>query len=164
MTNAEPILFRLAALWTAVGLASGLAYRELTRGGGFAGFTQLSVVHTHTLVLGTVAGLGLLALQRVFLLGRDRRFGWFLWTWTIGLALTAGGLATKGTLQVLGSPNADSPALAGVSGMGHILLTVGFVLLFVVLGRRIREDRAEQVDRAEQGRQPATTSPLTARA
>jgi hypothetical protein len=58
MKNAESGLFRLAAGWTMMGLASGLAYRELTRSAGFTGFTQLSVVHTHTLVLGTLLGLG----------------------------------------------------------------------------------------------------------
>lgn len=60
--KAESVLFRLAAGWTAVGLASGLVYRELTRSTGFSGFTQLAVVHTHTLVLGTVVGLLLLVL------------------------------------------------------------------------------------------------------
>ena len=138
MKKAESVLFRLSAVWTAVGLASGLAYRELTRSTGFTGFTQLAVVHTHTLVLGTFVGLLLLVLQRVYRLSEDRRFGWFVWVWNIGLVLTAGGMAVKGTLQVLGSAAADSPALAGVSGLGHIVLTVGFVLLFLVLGRRIR--------------------------
>lgn len=138
MKNAESVLFRLSAVWTVVGLASGLAYRELTRSRGFTGFTQLAVVHTHTLVLGTLVGLLLLALQRVYRLSEDRRLGWLVWVWNVGLVLTAGGMAVKGTLRVLDSAAADSPALAGVSGLGHIVLTVGFVLLFLVLGRRIR--------------------------
>jgi hypothetical protein len=128
----------------------------LTRARGFTGFTQLALVHTHTLVLGTVVGLGLLGLQRLYGLGQDRRFTWFLWVWTAGLTLTAAGLTIKGTLQVLGSPAADSPALAGTAGMGHILLTVGFVLLFLVLGRRIRHDHSEQTQRHDAGsRRPA---------
>lgn len=144
MKKAESSLFRLAAAWTAIGLASGLGYREFTRSTGFTGFTQLAVVHTHTLVLGTVVGVALLALQRLYALGEDRRFAWFLWIWNIGLTITASGLAVKGTLQVLGSPVAYSPALAGVSGLGHILLTVGFVLLFLVLGRRIRQTQRDE--------------------
>ncbi|MCW3157036.1 DUF2871 domain-containing protein [Micropruina sp. KQZ13P-5] len=136
--KADLVLFRLSALWTAVGLASGLAYRELTRSSGFSGFTQLAVVHTHTLVLGTVVGLLLLVLKRVYQLGEDRRFGWFVWLWNVGLVLTAGGMAVKGTLQVIAPAVAESPALAGVSGLGHIVLTIGFVLLFLVLGRRVR--------------------------
>jgi hypothetical protein len=157
MKSAESVLFRLSAAWTAVGLVSGLGYRELTRSTGFTGFTQLALVHTHTLVLGTVVGLGLLALQRLYGLGQDRRFAWFVWIWTTGLALTAAGLAVKGTLQVLGSPAAESPALAGASGLGHILLTVGFVLLFLVLGQRIRHGRIEQTGR------PVVAAPKQAR-
>jgi hypothetical protein len=154
VNSAELVLFRLSAVWTAVGLASGLAYRELTRSTGFSGFTQLAVVHTHTLVLGTIAGLGLLALQRLYHLGEDRRFAWFVWIWNIGLALTAAGMALKGTLQVLGSTAAGSPAIAGISGLGHIVLTVGFVLVFLVLGRRIRQTQA--------GSDPATTGAQSA--
>ena len=138
MHRAEAVLFRMAAVWTAVGLASGLAYRELTRTTGFEGFTQLAVVHTHTLVLGTLVVLLLLALQKLYRLADDRRFRWFVWSWNVGLALTAGGMAVKGTLQVIGSTAADSAALAGISGLGHIVLTAAFVLLFLVLGRRIR--------------------------
>lgn len=144
MQKAESVLFRLSAVWTAIGLASGLAYRELTRSTGFSGYTQLAVVHTHTLVLGTLVGLLLLALERLYRLGEDRRFGWFMWIWNIGLVLTTGGMTVKGTLQVLGSASAESPALAGVAGLGHILLTVGFVLVFLVLGRRIRSLQAAE--------------------
>lgn len=138
MRKSELVLFRMSWVWAAIGLASGLGYRELTRAHEFSGFTQLAVVHTHTLVLGTVVGLGLLALQRLYRLGDDRGFAWFVWIWNVGLAVTAAGLAVKGTLQVLDSAAADSKALAGISGTGHILLTVGFVLLFLVLGRQIR--------------------------
>ena len=35
-----------------VGLLSGFYYRELTKAYNFTGDTQLSVVHTHTLILG----------------------------------------------------------------------------------------------------------------
>jgi hypothetical protein len=137
-------LFRIAALWTAIGLASGLAYRELTRSVQYTGPTQLSVVHTHVLVLGTVVGLVLLALERLYHCSRDRRFTWMLWLWNCGLALTATGLAVKGTLQVLGSSAADSPALAGLSGSGHIVITAAFVLLFLVLGRRMGLDATDR--------------------
>ena len=66
MKNAETVLFRLLVTWTTLGLASGLAYRELTRSVGFSGYTQLSLVHTHTLVLGTVVGMILLVMERLF--------------------------------------------------------------------------------------------------
>jgi hypothetical protein len=139
LTNPETSLFRAAAAWSAVGLAGGLAYREVTRAAGYTGVTQLSLVHTHALALGTLVLLVTLALERLFLLSADRRLGWFAWAGNAGLALTVGALAVKGSLQVAGSASADAPALAGVAGTGHILLAVGFVVLFLVLGARIRD-------------------------
>ncbi|HDK8152610.1 TPA: DUF2871 family protein, partial [Staphylococcus aureus] len=35
-----------------IGLFSGFFYRELTKAYDFTGTTQLSLVHTHTLILG----------------------------------------------------------------------------------------------------------------
>jgi nitric oxide reductase large subunit len=164
MKRPETVIVRAAAVWTAVGLAGGLGYRELTRSETFTGWTQLSVVHTHALVLGTVMLLVVLGLQRGFGLSQDRRLRWFLWVWNVGLALTVAGLTVKGTLQVIGSSAAESPAIAGFSGLGHILLTVAFVLLFLVLGARARAaeaDRAEtdraEADRAEADRAEAGT-------
>lgn len=48
-------LYYSAALYTVLGLAAGLYYRELTKAQDFVGDTQLSVVHTHLLAL-VVAG------------------------------------------------------------------------------------------------------------
>lgn len=133
----EKHLFTAAATWTAVGLLAGLGYRELTRTVGFSGRTQLSVAHTHALVLGTVMMLLVLILTRVFSLASDGRLGYFVGFWNAGLVITVGMLITKGTLQVLGSGVADSKALAGIAGLGHILLAGSFVLLFVILRRAI---------------------------
>ena len=41
-----------SALYTLLGLLSGLFYREMTKAEDFSGFSQLNV--THTLVLGTI--------------------------------------------------------------------------------------------------------------
>jgi hypothetical protein len=131
-------LTRLAATWTALGLVGGLGYRELTRTQGFDGRTQLAVVHTHALVLGTLMMLVLLVLNQVFALAADRRFGWGVWTWTAGALLTVVMQAVKGSLQVLGSEAATSKAIAGISGLGHMTLTAALVLLFLALLARVR--------------------------
>lgn len=133
------LLCRLAATWTALGLASGLGYRELTRRHEFTGETQLAVVHTHLLALGTLMALVLLVLDRTFALGEQRLFRAGVWTWAGGLALTAAMLATNGTLTVLGRET--SAALAGAAGLGHVLLAAAFVLLLTSLGRAVRADR-----------------------
>lgn len=140
-----PLLYRSAAGWTAVGLTGGLFYREFTKLNDVAGGTQLALVHTHTLVLGTVVSLVLLALVGIWsTLATTRPFRAGFWVWQAGLVLTTGGMLVKGVLQVLGSDAADSAALAGVSGLGHMVLTGAFVLLFVGMGRVVRQVEAER--------------------
>lgn len=136
-------LARLAAGWTAIGLVSGLYYREFTKLQGVPGGTQLAVVHTHTLTLGTMTLLILLALALLLRpLATARRFRVGVWTLQAGLVLTTAGMLVKGTLQVLGNAAANSPAIAGVSGLGHVTLTLAFILLFLALLSSVREHAA----------------------
>lgn len=121
-----------------VGLLSGLYYRELTKAHDFEGDTQLAVVHTHLLVLGVLFLLLVLVLERVFRLSDSGLYRWFLTTFNVGTILTASMLAVHGTLQVLDRD--VSPAISGIAGLGHILLTVAFVLFFLIL-RAVISDR-----------------------
>ena len=136
------LLYRFAVLWTALGLAGGLAYREVTRSHEYAGRTELAVVHTHLLTLGTLMMLVLLVLEQVFRLSEQRFFRAGVWTWTAGTALTTAMQAVIGTRQVLG--DAESKALNGIAGLGHITLTVAFVLLFLALGRAVAAARVSR--------------------
>lgn len=136
-------LFRSAVVWTVVGLVGGLVYREVTKAADFVGATQLAVVHTHALTLGTVFLLGVLALERLFDLSALKRGRWFLPIWNIGLVLTVAMQGVKGYLQVHHAAVADSPALAGVSGLGHMTLTAGFILLLLALRTRLRAVQQE---------------------
>lgn len=128
-------LYVAAAAWTVVGLASGLYYRTLTHSRGFTDgmSTQLAVSHTHSLVLGTIVMLVWLALVKVFVAESVSQLSQAFWVWQAGLVLTVATMLVKGTLQVLGQAAADSSALAGISGLGHILLTVAFGLFFIGL-------------------------------
>lgn len=140
MTRATTLFFRAAAAWTGLGLLAGLYYRELTHFTDHPGGTQLATAHTHFLVLGTVFGLVFLLVERQFELSRNRWFSGFFWTWIAGTAVTVGTQVFKGTLQVLGSTAAESKAIAGVSGLGHIALTVSFALFFLALRSRLQAD------------------------
>lgn len=135
-------LFRSAAAWTGIGLIGGLAYREVTKHAEPVGFTQLSFVHTHSLALGTMMLLVVLALAVALRLTEHRLMRWFLIVWNLGLTITVGMLAYKGVLQVQGAAWADSPALAGIAGLGHIILTVGFILLLVMVGDGVKAAQA----------------------
>lgn len=141
------LLYRSAAIWTGLGLAAGLFYREFTKINDVNGWnTQLAVAHTHALALGTTILLILLALAAVFNLGSDKRFVGGVHAWNTGLALTFGTMLVKGCMQVLGNPSADSAAIAGIAGLGHIILTVAFILIFLALrpavAARVSKDAA----------------------
>ena len=131
---------RLFATWaagyTVAGLLGGLAYRELTRDGTFDGFTQLSVVHTHLLILGTVMSLIFLVIEAIFSISREKFFATFFWLYQAGVVLTSAMMAVIGYQQLNGADH--SKALAGISGMGHILITAAFVFFFIALFRALK--------------------------
>ena len=54
-----------ALMYTVLGLASGLFYREYTQAHEFTGATELGTVHTHLLGLGLTVTLVVLALDAV---------------------------------------------------------------------------------------------------
>jgi len=138
-------LFYAAFAYMVLGVSSGLFYREITKANNFTSdqFTQLSVVHTHLLVLGFIVLLLVLLLEKSFALSESKLFSWFFWTYNVGLVLTAAMLVVHGMQQVTGAET--SKAISGIAGMGHILLSVGMILLFLSLRSRLSADRASSV-------------------
>ena len=128
-------LYYAALSYMIAGLASGLYYREFTKANEFTADSQLSVVHTHLLALGMLFFLTVLALDKVFSLTGTRMFNAFFWTYNSGLALTTAMMVLSGILTVQGTT--PSAAIAGMSGLGHIGLTTGLILLFITLGKRV---------------------------
>ncbi|MFI9630728.1 DUF2871 domain-containing protein [Streptomyces sp. NPDC052042] len=142
-------LYYSAVLYTVLGLAAGLYYREVTKAHDFTGTTQLAVLHTHLLTLGTLVFLITLALQKTLHLTRGRFFPAFFWTYHAGLLLTTALMAVHGTLTVLGKDT--GAAISGIAGLGHILLTLALVFFFLCLHHRLRPDFAgtTQTDTSE---------------
>ncbi|MFJ2504030.1 DUF2871 domain-containing protein [Microbacterium sp. NPDC087592] len=130
-------LFYAAFAYMIVGVASGLFYREFTKINDFpeGGATQLGLVHTHLLVLGFVVLLIVLLLEKAFALSESRLFGWFFWLYNAGVVLTSAMMVWHGSLTVLGQES--SAMIAGIAGLGHILLSAGMVLLFLALRKRL---------------------------
>lgn len=135
-------LFYAAFAYMLVGVASGLFYREFTKANDFpAGeFTQLGLAHTHLLTLGFIVLLIVLALEKLFGLSRSKLFGWFFWVYNAGVVLTSAMLIWHGSLTVLGQEAGGM--IAGIAGLGHILLTAGMVLFFLTLRRALVLDGA----------------------
>lgn len=135
-----------AATYTGLGLASGLLYRELTRGKDPV-ITQLSVTHTHFLALGTLVFLAALTMEKLYGLSQRREMTYFWWVYNVGLVTATSMMITKGIMQLDGG--GDSPAIAGISGLGHIMLTVGFACFFVALVKRVNATTADAKDADE---------------
>lgn len=135
-------LFSAAFAYMLVGVASGLFYREFTKINDFPDdeSTQLGLVHTHLLVLGFVVLLIVLLLEKAFVLSESPLFGWFFWLYNAGLVLTSAMMLWHGSLTVLGQES--SAMIAGIAGIGHILLSAGMVLLFLALRTRVFASKA----------------------
>ncbi|MFB7996053.1 DUF2871 domain-containing protein [Streptomyces sp. NPDC056002] len=129
-----------AHVYMIVGVVSGLFYREFTKAEDFDGETQLALMHTHLLALGMIVFLVVLVLDKVFQLSGTRLFTAFFWFYNTGIALSTAMMGVHGILTVLGRDEDHIPeAVPLTAGLGHILLTVGLILLFVLLGKRVNE-------------------------
>ena len=130
-----------AFAYMVLGLVSGLFYREYTKATDTLGAdTQLATLHTHFLALGMIVFLVVLALDALFQLSSRRSFTVFYWTYNIGLLMTVVMQAVRGILTLDGQdPAATTAAIPGIAGLGHMVLTVGLVALFVALRDGIRD-------------------------
>jgi len=142
-------IFNAAFIYMIAGVASGLFYREFTKLNGFpeGKFTQLGLVHTHLLTLGFIVLLIALVIEKVFTISRSPKlFAWFFWLYNAGVILTSGMLIWHGSLTVLGQES--SKMIAGIAGLGHMLLTAGMVVFFAALRRAVlnRAAPAEMVE------------------
>lgn len=131
-----------AHVYMIVGVISGLYYREITKINDFEGETQLAVIHTHLLALGMLGFLIVLGLDKVFGLSGSKQFTYFFWFYNAGITITCLSMLYRGTQTVLGNEVPELFSLVG--GLGHIILTVGLILLFVLLGKRLKEPDAAE--------------------
>lgn len=130
-----------AHVYMIVGVLSGLFYREFTtKVKEFHGETQLALMHTHLLTLGMIVFLIVLGLDKLFQLSGTRLFNAFFWFYNTGVIISTGMMGAHGIMTVYGHDEDHIPeAIPLTAGLGHILLTVGLVLLFILLGKRVNE-------------------------
>lgn len=130
-------LYYAALSYMIAGLVAGFAVRVyVDQIKHFEGDTMLSLLHVHLLALGMLFFLIMLALEKSFALSRSKWFNLFYWQYNGGLVLTVAMMIVHGVMQVNGV--ADSAAVAGIAGLGHIILTVGLGFLFAALGQQLR--------------------------
>lgn len=140
-------LWIAACGYATLGLFFGLLYRTLTHD-GFDGRTQLSTTHTHFLALGFIVMLVCVALEAALKFSGSRSFTIFFTTYNAGLLITGGVMVWHGLLQLDGQQGGGM--IAGIAGLGHILLTVGIAALLVSLSKPIKNHlAARDADRSD---------------
>jgi hypothetical protein len=139
-------LFYAAMFYLVFGLCSGLFYREFTKSNEFTGLTQLKLAHTHILVLGFFMFFILTLFEKVFSISESKWFNKFFVVYNVGALLTLIMFLVIGVAQVRGITPAGP--FNGIAGLGHVIITIGFVFLFLVLKERIlKEDESIKKDK-----------------
>lgn len=129
--------FIAASAYLVLGLISGIFYQEFIKAHHFsdATYTQLSTVHTHLLTLGLLFFMGVIALDKLFALSSSGLFQLFFWIYNVGLVVSVAMMIWHGCLTVLAAP--VPPSVAGIAGLGHMIMAVGLALFMTLLGSAI---------------------------
>lgn len=135
-------IYWAATAWMIFGLFVGVFYREFTRAFDFTGYSQLRVLHTHSLALGMMMNLIILALAAVFHLHHHKQFTLFFVLYNLGVAWTVAMMFWHGIVQVAGGT--WSEAQSGLAGIGHIIITVALALFFTILAKQLKRWSAQQ--------------------
>ena len=131
----------ISLIYAIAAMIGGVFYREFTKFMGFTGVTALGKVHVHLFMLGMLMFLVVALFAAHNDLKQYKTFRIFLWTYNIGVPLTAVMLTVRGVTQVLGVSlsSGTSASISGIAGIGHILTGVGIILLLVSLKKIAKE-------------------------
>ena len=123
----------LSLAYAIAAMVGGVFYREFTKYSGFTGVTALGKVHIHLFLLGMLVFLVVALYGAHNDLRKIKTFCAFLWTYNIGVPLTAIMLVVRGVAQVRGLAlsAAASASISGIAGIGHILTGAGIILLLL---------------------------------
>ena len=125
----------ISLVYAIAAMAGGVFYREFTKFQGYTGVTALGKVHAHLFLLGMLVFLVAALYAARYDLETVKTFRAFLWTYNLGVPLTAVMLLVRGVTQVMGmnlSAAADA-SISGIAGIGHILTGTGIILLILSL-------------------------------
>ena len=125
----------LSLVYAIAAMAGGVFYREFTKFQGYTGVTALGKVHAHLFLLGMLVFLVAALYAARYDLETVKTFRAFLWTYNLGVPLSAVMLLVRGVTQVMEmnlSAAADA-SISGIAGIGHILTGTGIILLILSL-------------------------------
>lgn len=125
----------ISLVYAIAAMAGGVFYREFTKFQGYTGVTALGKVHAHLFLLGMLVFLVAALYAARYDLETVKTFRAFLWTYNLGVPLSAVMLLVRGVTQVMEmnlSAAADA-SISGIAGIGHILTGIGIILLILSL-------------------------------
>ena len=125
----------ISLVYAIAAMAGGVFYREFTKFQGYTGVTALGKVHAHLFLLGMLVFLVAALYAARYDLETVKTFRVFLWTYNLGVPLTAVMLLVRGVTQVMEmnlSAAADA-SISGIAGISHILTGTGIILLILSL-------------------------------
>jgi hypothetical protein len=136
-------IYFASLIYLFLGLGFGVFYREFTKINNFpeSGQTQLSVVHTHLLSLGFLVLVVILILEKQFILSKQGFFAPAFWLYNIGLVASSTMMVWHGIYQVLSRE--FGPALSGIAGLGHIVMSLGLLGFMATLGTSLYAKTAD---------------------
>ena len=126
------------SFWMAIlALAFGIFYREYTKFLGFEGETMLSLLHTHTFVLAVILPLLFtLIIQQIQHTTKELKSAF--WTYYLGWWVSIVMMLVRGITQAqeLVLSRGMDHMISGITGLGHIVLSAGFIWIFLKLIKR----------------------------
>lgn len=133
-------LINTAFVYMIAGLTFGLFYREYTQYVGYTGKTTLSILHTHTLMLGMFFFLVVSLFEISLKLTSSTKFKKFYFFYNIGFIATILLMLTRGItdIHIINISKGLNAAISGMAGIAHILITVGLFYFFSILREKAR--------------------------
>lgn len=116
-----------------MGLIGGVFYREFTKFYNYQAVNHLSKLHVHILVLGFLLMLVVYMVSKKYDIEIVLTLKKPIYVFVSGFAFTVINMALFGIYEVVGQGNdiVNRHALEGLSGIGHIILTIGLVWTLV---------------------------------
>lgn len=134
---------KIALIYAVLAMVFGVFYREFTKAYDFDGITALGRIHTHLFVL----GMGVFLLVALFddrlNLQSSKLYLPFMIIYNCGVGVLVTMLTVRGVFDVIGGEYSDG-AISGIAGLGHVVLAIGIVLLFVMLLKQIKSVNAKK--------------------
>ncbi len=116
-----------------MGLVAGVFYREFTKFFDFTAESHLSKLHVHTIVLGCLVLLMLYILVNKIDKNISKNIEKSFHIYNIGLVITLVSMTVYGIFDVVGDGKniININAISGISGIGHIILAIGIIMIFM---------------------------------